>query len=385
MHAALWDIFASDKDPQSLWFGYQLAQGLTKRGYAARLFTDNLTALAGFLAEIDPTCWIQTHRGVEVADWRLADHCVVASTAVQVLGTHMPPAYLERMAQHPTPTRCIEIVAHDASLDPSAPLTVISQRGTFTRLRAQFGEPPSKAGHVKSRPNATTLRKLWTKPAMRQGVLQALGLRSDLADGKLSVFFDVRHAGSAAAVLEALAAGPREVCLFMDKLPEGWDGPRPDPSLGTPDRPAVFRYGAAIAVPLPARRWFLTDELIWASDLVMTTQGDIAARACESGTPLIWSADDGGFFNWYASGSRPVIRRALAAAFDTLSTGTNARAAWANYLAHLEDVQALADQVAQRVLRAPDLVDVLIAGLSGVSDEALERLFAPTIPGAELV
>ena len=379
MHADYWDIFASGHDAQSLWFGYQLAHGLVQRGYAARLFTDQLDVLAAAVADLDPTCWIQSHHGIEIADWRLAELCVVAPTAIQVLGTTIPAVYLARMEAGPTPTRCVEVVAHDADRDATTPLVMLEQRGSCTRMRAQFGDPPFKAGHIKSRPNATTLRKLWTKPAMREGLFQALGLRSDLADGKLSVFFDVRNKRYMLSLVEALATGPREVCVFMDKRPPDWASSHPE------DRSTVMRHGAVTLVELPARRWFLTDELIWASDLVMTTEGDIAARACESGTPILWSSDDGAFFDWYVMKSPPVIRRTVSEMFDALATGADAKWAWTCYMTRWEEMRALSELVALRVKRAPDLIDVLIAALSGTSEEAMERQFSPTVPGEELV
>jgi hypothetical protein len=47
-------------------------------------------------------------------------------------------------------------------------------------------------------------------------------------------------------------------------------------------------------------------------------------------------------------------------------------------------MSALAGRVAQRIRRAPDLADVLLAALGDSSPEAIERQFAPTEPGVVL-
>lgn len=382
-----WDIFASGHDPQSLWFGYQLARGAAQRGQVVRLFTDDLPTLCGAVADLDPSCGIQNHQGFEIADWCLAELSAPAPVALQMLGSQLPEAYRARLTAGPAPARLVEIVAHAPGSSSRSPILELNREGHCTRLRAQFGDPPFKAGHIKSGGNGAAMRLLWTQPAMRQTLLQSIGLRPDLMDGKLSVFFDVRRPATLGPLMQALAAGPREMCVFMDPRPLAavveqaglpW---AQAPAGATPLR----RHGALTLVELPSRRWYLTDELILASDLVMTTEGDIAARACERGTPLLWSADDGGFFDWYVINSRPVMRRTIGDAFNALACGANARWAWTCYLARWAEVRALADLVAHRVRRAPDLVDVLMAGLEGTDTEALERHFAPTVPGTELV
>lgn len=387
MDNELWDIFASGDDPQALWFGYQLARSAVQRGQPTRLFTDELDTLSNAVADLDPERWLQLHHGIEIADWRVAELSQVAPNAIQMLGTRLPAAYHARLVTSATPTRLVEVVAHDSEQAPATPLFKLDDTGRCTRLRIQFGDPPHKGGHIKSGRDTAALRALWTRPAMRQAMLQSLGLRPDVMDGKLSVFFDVRRETSIRPLMEALASGPREVCVFMDPRPLAWvvEQSALPWARRLEDSTRLLQYGALTLVELPSRRWYLTDDLILACDLVMTTEGDIAARACERGAPVLWSADDGGFFDWYAINSPPVMRRTIADAFNALATGHNAKWAWTCYLARWAEVRALADAVARRVRKAPDLVDVLVAGLRGDSDECLQRHFAPTAPGTELV
>lgn len=380
-----WDIFTTSSEAPSLWFGFQLARSLVDRGQATRLFTDELNELSQAVADIHPLHWQQHHQGIEVVDRRMAEVSPVSSVTIQMLGAPLPDAYRARLASHPTPTQCVNVLAHDDMVRPIGPIAVIGQDGACTRVVAQFGDPPYRAGYVKQGRGTPLLRRTWKKSALRTGMLQALGLRADLLDGKLSVFFDVRHPASILPLVECLACGPREVCLFMD--------PRPMQTLAEQaglvwvrdkdERGSVLRHGGLTLVELPSRRWFLTDELIWACDLVMTTQSDIAMRSCESGTPVVWSCNDNGFFNWYVTTSREVIRRTVADIFEALATGRQVKSAWLSYMARWEEVRSLAELVSQRVRRAPDLAAILMAGLAGASPETMARQFAPTVPGME--
>lgn len=57
--------------------------------------------------------------------------------------------------------------------------------------------------------------------------------------------------------------------------------------------------------------WSQMDELVWGSDLIFCTRRDIAHRAMEAGTPMLWMHDDDGLFDWYLDGQDPAFKRSL--------------------------------------------------------------------------
>jgi hypothetical protein len=389
MHKSCWDIFTSRRSPSSLWFGYQLARNLSQRGQRTRLFTDELPELAASVPDLQPARWAQMHLGFEVIDASTADITPIAPVALQMLDTPIPPAYRRRLAAYPGPTRCLQVVTHADLVDdgsPLGPLVPAGQDGHCSQWLAQFGDAPLKAGYIKHLRQWPTGPIPWGRAKARVGMLQALGLRADLLEGQLSVFFDVRLPYPIAPLLDRLAAGPRPVCLLMDPRSLEWAAsqtslPWVRDRQGLSD---VLVHGAVTLVALPSRRWALTDGLIASVDLVMSTESDIALRASASGTPIVYSCNDTGFFNWYALDSGPVMRRTLAGVFNAVATAQDVKAAWTLYMARWDEMQALAGRVAQRIRRAPDLADVLLASLGEDSTESVVRQFAPTEPGMAL-
>lgn len=384
-----WDLFTSSRTPSSLWFGYQLARSLADRGRPVRLFTDEIASLAHAVSGVDPSRWNQAHQGFQIIDRRIAEIMPIAPVAVRMLDAPIPRAYRARLAAHPGPTRCVHVVTH-AELDTepggSSALMPLGQEGHCTQLEIQFGDAPLKGGYVKHRRGPASLQPARGQPGALTGLLQSLGLRTDLVDGKLSVFFAVRPPYPVGPMLECLASAPEPVCLFMDPLSWQWAAsqltlPWVREADGAAER---LTHGALTIVPLPDWRWYMTDALISAVDLVMTTEEDVSTRTTASGVPIICSCNDMGFFNWYALDSGPVIRRTLADVFNGLATGQDVKSAWTLYRARWDDMRALAGRVAQRVHRAPDLADVLMAHLGDSSAADVARQFAPTQPGVAL-
>lgn len=352
-----------------------------------RLFTDELDELSRSVAGVHPTRFMQIHQGLEIIDRRMAEFSGVAPVVIHLLDAALPPGYRARLAQHSSPTRCLQVVTHaDDDLPGLSPLHTVGAEGRCTHLVAQFGDAPLKAGYIKQRSGMPSVQHLWGRAAAQSGILQTLGLRADLLDGRLAVFFDVREPFPIAPLMEGLADSPRAVCVFMDErslraaqmqssLP--WVRER----QGHAD---ALTHGALTLVALPSRRWLMIDALIDAADLVMTTESDIAMRSSASGTPVVWSCNDSGFFDWYTARSGPIIRRTLAAIFRALATGEDVKSAWTLYMARWEEARSLAGLVAQRIRRAPDLADVLRASLSDEDVETVVRQFAPTQPSMAL-
>lgn len=105
--------------------------------------------------------------------------------------------------------------------------------------------------------------------------------------------------------------------------------------------------------------WIQTDELVWGSDLVFCHQRDIAHRAMEAGTPMLWLREEDGLFNWYFQGLDPGFKRSLAAvAHHFRNTGKpTAELLWLmNQRDALDDI---ARKVAQRFAQAALLTDSL--------------------------
>lgn len=389
MTTPVWDLFTSRQAPSSLWFGYHLARSLALRGQRMRLFTDELQDLATAVPDVNPSRWMQAHQQFDIMDLRMADITSVAPVAIQMLDTPIPPAYRGRLAGYPGPTRSVQVVTHtelDSGWDPSGPLVRTGVDGHCTQWLAQFGDPPGKAGYIKPQRHLALMRPLWGRGAAQTHLLQALGLRADLLENKLAVSFDVRLPYPVAPLLASLAVGPRPVCLFV--APESIEGAIARTNLpwvrerqGQSD---LLTHGAVTLVTLPSRRWSLIDALVETVDLAMTTESDIAMRASATGTPVVWSCNDTGFLHWYADGAGPVIHRTLAAVFNAVATAQDVKSAWTFYLARWEDMCALAGRIEQRVRRAPDLADILLASLGDDSPDVVVRQFAPTEPGIAL-
>lgn len=383
MDESSWDVFSARSQPGSLWFAYQLARSLSDRGQMVRLFSDQLEDLTVCVPDVDPNLWIQPHKGFEIADWRVAQLSVVSRHVVQIFDSQIPLPYWDRLESQPMPTCSVQIVSHGSEREPTNPITALERSGSCTSFLAQIGDLPRKAGYIKFGRRGPVMRQLWKKPDVRKGMFSALGLPDTVADDKLTVYFDVRDSGPLAPWVDCWNAGRQQVCVFVDA-----ELLQTEPAVfatAQAGEHGIYQRGGVTLVSLPPRRWFLTDELIWACDVVMTTRDDIAARATESGTPVIWGADDdSAFFDWYAPNATEVARRTVVDAFDALTTGKNIEWAWACYTARWDEVRTLAGQASQRIQRAPDMADILISGVAEAQRETVGRMFSPTVPGEVL-
>jgi hypothetical protein len=98
--------------------------------------------------------------------------------------------------------------------------------------------------------------------------------------------------------------------------------------------------------------WTQIDELVWGSDLVFCHQRDVAHRAMEAGTPMLWLREEDGLFNWYFDGLDLGFKRSLAAVAHHFRNAGAPSSELMWLLNQREALEAIAKNVAQRFAQA---------------------------------
>ena len=386
MEESSWDVFASCSASGSLWTAYQLARSLAQRRQSVRLFVDDVSQVAIALADVDPALWVQNYQGLELCDVRFAAVCATSRHMVQVFGSRVPTEYLSRFAAHGSGKQWIQLERPDSVRPSKEVLNVAEETSTFVRYTARIGDLPTGVGHIKPHLAPVTMRNMRSGPRARAALFGCYGLPESLvADGAMAVYLAAYPSTRIGPWLKQFQASDRPVCVFVH---DGDLQARVSKMAARPSaKDTVLRFGSLTLVFLTPMRWFLEDELIWTSDLVMTDQADKAYRAVMCGTPLIWGGSDPGntnFVDWCMPRAAATTRNAVAAAFDALATADGVPEAWQSFHGpHWQDVVALAKNTGERIERSPELAAVLLASLAQRNPESIERQFSPTLPNHE--
>lgn len=359
-----WDLFASDHSDDNLRSLTLLAAQLAESpAHRVRVFIDDLARLSGLSARIDTGLWLQPFSGYELARVRLAEACVPADNVVAFHGTSIAPRYLERMVYGSTIHRKLfTILPLGASTagqgkPPPTPSNVKT-------IEVVQGDSPTAAGFIRDRRNLVDLRSRWkAQNALKEATLEVLGLSGHLVRGNMIVTCWGASIPDWLRFIRAFAqAAERSVLVLAG------------PGVSMADLVAQREYAVAETAErypvhclrLPTMTWGQLDEIVWSSDLLLTGQRDVAHRAIESGTPLMWLPDekratayDDGLSDWYYADLEPGYKRCVLAAANAVSCAGSVKNAMSWFCPQMDDLAGMALRVAARVAEAPMLVDRL--------------------------
>ncbi len=358
-----WDLFcplqARDDLRSITLLATQLANAPNHR---VRVFINDPGRLVPLSARIEGGLWWQPMANCDLVRLRLAEAVAPADHVVCPAGLEPPTRYRERMAYGAG--GCGKLfrlwpLGHATPPDPAHRAATTS----LLRIDVVQDTKASGSGIVKDARGLADLRLRWkTHPSLVQTTLEQLGVPADWSQDALIVSQWGAAIADAPGFAAALArASDRRVVL----LP--MDDPEEPPDRSAPPRAAITATPAnAMPLriqPLPKLAWNQLDELIWSSDLLFCGRRDVALRAMESGTPVLWLPDhpapDDGLDDWYYEDLDPGSRRRLAAVAHSLRENSSQQEALNWYLRQREDLEQIARQVARRIAEAPNLADVL--------------------------
>lgn len=367
-----WDLFAPARSEDGLrsiaLLANQLAASPTQR---VRLFVDDPGRLGSLSARVDPSLWVQPLGNHDLMRLRLADAVAPANHAICLGNTALPVRYRERMA-YGAGNRCKLLrIWPPGHTHESIPASTPAEACTSLRIDVVQDTKTEGIGLIKDARNMAEMRTRWkSHPNLAQTTLQGLGLAGDLARGTLIVCCW----GAALADLQA----------FVNTLDQGSGQPvlllmGPTPGMETPPAPPPPQ-GLVRCLRLPALSWSQCDELIWSSDLLLCGQRDMALRAMESGTPLMWLppatasvSDDDTMLDWYFDDLDPGFKRCLLATAHSLRENAPASQELVWYLKQRDDLELIARQVAQRIAQARNLADNLPCLSPALMEQAKRR------------
>jgi hypothetical protein len=364
-----WDVITvNSAAPDSLWAGYITASRLAAAGCRhVRLFVESVEELARRVRFINPTFWIQEHNGFEIYDQNLANVVEPATHVVRVFDSPLPGKYLDRLSSG-SPMRRL-VVLHPFSTGAlDTPRDADCESSSLVIQHIQQGELGHGAGFLKDLRAVDALRVKWqANHRCREATLEALGV-SHRPAAKITLLVTEALGSSWMDFVRALINLGQPVHLLV--------GPGPQRAVF---KQIVKQYGPLIGAPaqphgvsitnLPDMLWSQCDEVVWLSDLVVTSSESMASRAIQSGCPLIWSVDmrtptqSPAFIPaWYTQRIAPECARFVQALCHVYGNGQGGEmsAKLRLYFSRWAEVKALADSVCELVRASADVIDVMI-------------------------
>ena len=351
-----WDLFAPSPLDDGLRSITLLATQLAAvQNQRVRLFIDDPGRLSPLSARIDPTLWVQPQADFDLLRLRLADGVATADHVVSLHRTQLPSRYRERMA-YGAANRCKQFRIWPTGT-PQESFQEAARLSTCATVEIDVvqDEAPLSMGLIKDTRNIAELRARWkVHPHLIQTTLENMGLPGDLSKDTLIIgCWDASLADMQAFISTvAQTCSPQRVLLLL--------GP------GAGSLPRSLSEGVVTCLHLPALSWSQLDELVWSCDLLFCGQRDLALRAMESGTPLLWlppvsngSSENDDLQDWYYHGVDPGFKRRLLVAAHILREQPDAHQELAWYLKQREDLAQIASEVALRIAQAPSLADHL--------------------------
>lgn len=350
-----WDLFAPSHDFDGLRSITLLANQLAAmHGQRVRLFIDDPVRLSPMSARIDPALWLQPLANFDLVRLRLADGVATADHVVCLHDTQIPRRYFERMA-YGAAHRCKQFriwpLGHPVQAFHEAGRASTCATVEIDVLQDEHSE---SMGLIKDARNTAEMRARWKGHAhLTQTTLEHLGLPGDIARDSLIVCCWQAALADLHGFIEALAhaADAPRVLLLL--------GP------GTSEPARALRHGVVDCMRLPTLSWSQIDEIVWSCDLLLTGQRDLAQRAMEGGTPLMWlpssssSGDDEHLHEWYYEGVDPGFKRRLMVVAHSLREENAPIQELGWYLKQRVDLDHIATQVARRIGEARSLAEQL--------------------------
>lgn len=348
-----WDIFfqAPDELRAMGLLASRLAETPTRR---VRVFVENPASLRVLSSRIDDALWIQPLGNYELWRTRLAEVVAPADNVVRLNGARISPRYLERTAYGAKERRKILNVWPLGHVSTSGEFSVV--QGAAGMVQVDMVQTTSRdgGGLIKAPRGTAEMRMRWRgKGNLTMATMDLLGLRDCWSADSMVVFVSGVTLSGAEQVARALeqACGRPQLLLVCP--------PVSVEQAGQSDELIAFRCanGQVTSRSVSRVSWGQFDELVWCSDLVFACHRDIAQRAMEAGTPLVWLGRDEGLLDWYLQDASMDFRRCAHRAVRQFNA-TPSNAAGLVWFSTQQDVLlAMAASVEQKMSRAASLQD----------------------------
>lgn len=359
---ASWDIFCSVVDNYGdIGVTWRLARQLVaEQGQDVRLWVDDLTAFARICPGADPAASRQLHQGVELCHWPAQwPDVAAADVVIEAFACHLPPAYIEAMAQRAAKPLWLnlEYLSAEDWVEGCHGLPSM-QPGGLQKFFFFPGFAAATGGLLRER-DLLVQRRAWQQDEQtRATFLRRLGVEPMAGARRISLFAYENPA--LPGWLEALAADQQATQLLV---PEGrilsslsaWAGT----SLAVGDR---LQKGSLQIQVLPFVSQDDYDRLLWSCDLNAVRGEDSFVRAQWAGRPLLWhiyQQDEDAhleklqaFLRLYTAGMPSAAGAALDDLFLAWNTGADITTAWQrlqqSWLAQCEQAERWCDQQAKQ-------------------------------------
>ena len=357
-----WDIFSQTGDGlrDLTLLTSQLATDPTRR---VRLFIDDPSQLSALSPRIDATLWVQPLILGELWRTRLAEVVAPADNIVCVNEYEMPARYRERIAYGAgVQRRVLRVWSLGRTALENAQNAADHTHNTLS-IDVLQDESPSGTGLIKASRSTAEMRVRWKAQAdLTQATLEGLGLRGHIVRGSLILLcWGIR------------IPAPVQFCRVLERACD-----KPVLLITVDTKTSQVQAVSCAGENLSCQNlrmpgWSQMDELVWGSDLIFCTRRDIAHRAMEAGTPMLWVRDDDGLFDWYLDGQDPAFKRSLTVvAYHLQRVGTpSSELLW--LLNHRESLESIARNAARRFAQAPLLADSLPDIVPKLAEQARRR------------
>lgn len=357
-----WDIFsqAGDGLRDLTLLTTQLATDPTRR---VRLFIDDPSQLSTLSPRIDSTLWVQPLILGELWRTRLAEVAAPADNIVCVNEYEMPARYRERIAYGAGARRRILRVWSLGRTPVENASTTADHGSSNLSIDVLQDESATGTGLIKASRSTADMRVRWKAQAdLTQATLEGLGLSGHPVRGSLVMLcWGVR------------IPAPVQFCRVLERACQ-----KPVLLITVDMKAAQMQAVSCAGEHLSCQNlrmpgWSQMDELVWGSDLIFCARRDIAHRAMEAGTPMVWMREDDGLFDWYLDGQDPAFKRSLAVvAYHLRQTGTpSSELLW--LLNQRESLESIARNAARRFAQAPLLADALPGIVPNLTEQARQR------------
>lgn len=348
-----WDIFfqAPDELRAMGLLASRLAESPTRR---VRVFVENPASLRGFSARIEDALWIQPLGNYELWRARLAEVVAPAENVVRLNGTRIPPSYLDRTAYGAKVRRTILNVWPLGHASDSGELSVVQGAAGMVHVDMVQNTSRDGIGLIKAPRSTVEMRARWRgKGNLTMATMDLLGLRDCWSADSMVVVVSGVALGGAEQVAQALeqVCGRPQLLLICPPL---------DPEqAGQSAELIAFRCanGQVTSRSVSRVNWGQFDELVWCCDLVFACNRDIAQRAMEAGTPLVWLGHDEGLLAWYFQDASVDFRRYAHSAVRQFKANPGNAAGLVWFSTQQDVLRAMAAGVEQKVSRASTLQD----------------------------
>lgn len=357
-----WDIIATaSAGPDAAWFAFRMAHSLAQhRDVQVTLYLDGLDSLAQQTPNVDPSLATQAIEGFRLADHRTLSASEPSNYCLVIFDSIVPCGYLQRRAQAGCqpwhfflPRLGVDTMGHNEW--QAAGIDVVELWSGTAELG--FVKPDGDAFEQRAKSQTRTAATSWLRLKPQPPSHGVFGERivTMVPDDNTDL----------ARWVSAWIKSPWPVRVLL-----------PQANLSSDAFSGMWQQGTNLVAgqltvsPLPAMSWCDMDEIICASDLVMSYQQDIAMRAMASGTPVVTPLTgrlraDTGKLRAHAMGllTLPVnaaAAKSVAGLANAWFLNYREVECWQQLCGYWNDMQANAKAIARQLQQLPDLADSML-------------------------